>query len=393
MHDSLIADTDFQAAWPSNAATGAWVGPSAEQLSADVLGDGVASHPFPPSPPSPPALPPLPPTAPPGSPAPPAAPPTLVYPGNVELTESSVDAREVRITTARLGGTKAQLGSPNTIVPATTPSPTAMLKRWYIASTKDDELNVVIVDVELLDGKLALRSKSAWWGWGYEDASIEDINVDMLMSKASVATSDCERGYTLACNDPAGQSSLQGMFVMSLATRPPDNDPRLLGDHGHDAYLDTSNHGVGVDSLTYTVGSVPPPAPPVPPALPSPPAAPPQPPASPWNCENKPQYVGDCPNFYGCRTDREVGCSCLSYCNSGYPSCCLRAPPQAPPPESPPPSVPAPPTPPAPPASPPLPPASPWSCENKPQYVGDCPNYYNCMLCETRTRAMHTHSS
>ena len=44
----------------------------------------------------------------------------------------------------------------------------------------------------------------------------------------------------------------------------------------------------------------------------------------------------------------------------------------------PPPSPPVPPVPPVPPFAPPLPPASPWSCANKPPYVGNCPNFYNC---------------
>merc|ERR1719223_1025050 len=34
--------------------------------------------------------------------------------------------------------------------------------------------------------------------------------------------------------------------------------------------------------------------------------------APPWSCENKPPYVGSCPNFYGCK--KKPPCSCLGYC-------------------------------------------------------------------------------
>ena len=91
----------------------------------------------------------------------------------------------------------------------------------------------------------------------------------------------------------------------------------------------------------------PPPSPP-----PSPPLSPPHPPAPPllppsvWNCDNKPPYSGNCPNYYGCHYSTTVPhggahkiisqCSCLAYCD--YDSrCCLPAPSPPMSPPSPPP--------------------------------------------------------
>ena len=82
--------------------------------------------------------------------------------------------------------------------------------------------------------------------------------------------------------------------------------------------------------------------------------------APPWSCENKPPYVGSCPNYYGCSGN--APCSCLGYCNYNS-ACCLRtppaAPPSTPPPSSPPPSPQPPPQPPSPPSPPSLPPPPP----------------------------------
>ena len=74
---------------------------------------------------------------------------------------------------------------------------------------------------------------------------------------------------------------------------------------------------------------------------PSPPATPPRPPFAPFNCENPPEYAGECPNYYGCKSSAyNPPCNCLEYCS--YDSKCCHASPSAPPPSaspSPPPSA------------------------------------------------------
>ena len=311
---TLVDDASFRAAWPSRDATGSWAALSWDDLRANVTASYVHITVLPPAPPTPPLSPPV-------LSSPPAQQAILSYFGRAVISDcgptpmtqaacmGTYDARRVLLTSAVMGGRSVAAGLNVSLVAATTPAPSASLKRWYLSVIDGSYLRVLTLDVKSVEMQLAFTSVSAQYAHGYAGMRIESVDVNAAMR-----------------NDQFTQTSLA-----TSATR----------------------NGYGAEALTFTfLSAVPAPAPPVPPAPPLPPGEPPLPPASPWSCNNRPPYIGNCPNYYGCLYSDATGCSCLNYCGADG-RCCLRTPPAAPPPAVPP-AIPSPPVPPVPPTPPPM---------------------------------------